>query len=437
MNKTLLISDEYAVVFGMHWHVLDSMESRHGQITQFRERGGRWKSSYKHNGDENFGWTGEIGQFDQSVKVLSGAAQIACMPDFVGKTVLVLIEDAGDSGNDGKVAIVGLINGNIMLDDLLALSEVRNARSTFEEKCKQLDLSYTTVGTSRSIEQVDSALDWDDLLPAATGRFKRRQEMLITPLRTGMPTQYASLIVAGLIVAIAGTYGYSWYTDGKNRDRAALAESSKVDPEVVYAAAAQAFLAQPQYMVKDAFPALRNSIGKLPVIFAGWELKSVSCNTGSCFMEWRRDAGTFEEFKSAAPAEWKNIAFGDDGISLTTQIAISLPKKILPVRSTWIDRMTFKEIVMSQWQRFSEVGLQTTLAGNSLQAVPPQIPPASVESSPNAIRAAAWSINPGSKWYASSGFDSAPEYMTYESMRLTVENTDTSFEARGKVYVKN
>lgn len=436
-NNTLLISDDFAVVFGMHWNVLDTMMSRHSQVSGFRNAGGRWKCSYKHNGEENFGWTPDIGQFDKGVKVLSGAAQIACMPQFAGQTVLVLIEDMGDGGNEGKVATVGLINGNIMLDAMLTIHEVSNARATFAEKCSQLQLKFTTAGTTRSIETVDVDLDWEDLLPQSLGRFKRSKEMLITPLRNGLPTQYSALIAAGLVVSIAGTLGYSWYNEKQIRDRNVRAQNSKIDPEALYAASVQAFLAQPQYLVKDAFPALRQAVGNLPVIFAGWNLKTISCGTSSCNLSWNRDAGTFNEFKQAAPEEWKNISFGDDGSSISTQLIISLPKSSLPSRSAWVDRMMFKQIVMSKWQLFSEVGLKASMAANVLQAVPPQVPPASVESSPNAIRAAEWKIAPSSKWYASSGFDTAPDYMTYESMVITVENTDTSFEAKGKVYVKN
>lgn len=436
MENTLQINDKYALVFGMDWCVLDSLEKRHPQIAELRAHGGRWTSSFKLNGEENVGTIAEVPQFGRKVTVLSGAAQVAMMPQFTGTTVLVLMEDAGHDGNPGLVATVGLINGNVSFDALLTPAEVVQARARFHDRCVAAEIEYQTAGLALTIAPVDTPLEWHDLLPQKVGRFSYAPQMRITPLRSGLGSKYAGIGAAVLTIGFASYLAFDEYTIHQQRKRA-LAEAQRVDPALLYAAAAQSFLAEPKVLAKDAFPVIRASIGKLPINLSGWRLDTVSCTSSQCLLKWQRDGGTFEEFKKNAPQEWKDFVYSDDGKSLSNTVSISIPRSKLPDRGTWLTKMDFKEQEVSKWQRYADVGLTAEVGKTSLQAVPAGVAPAAVEYLPDAIKSASWEVKGGSKWYASDGFDTTPPYITFESLTATISQSEVTFEAKGNVYVKN
>lgn len=435
MENTLQIDDKYALVFGLDWCVLDPLESNHEQIGKLQTNGARWQSTFKHNGEVVLGTTSEIGHFGKKIVLLSGAAQIATMEQFAGQTVLVMLEDAGHDGNPGLVVTVGLVNGVVSVDRMLSPAEAVIARQQFHDRCQQSHLEYTTAGLTRTIAPVEIPIEWEDLLPKKISRFKSTREMRMTPLKNGLSTKYATSGIGLLVILGVAYFGYGMYEDHERKKRAEEA-ARMVDPEVLYAASSKLFLAQPQVLAKDAFPIMRRVIGSLETSLAGWKLRRITCSTAECALDWERDFGTFLEFTSMAPKEWTGMTYGEDGRTLSHKLAISLPVNPLPDRATWKDKASFTLEEGSKWQRYSEVNLLAEPRGMQLEAVPPGVDPSFVKNSHHAIRYMPWIIKPGSSWYTSDGFDSAPPTLTYNGMTANVAESEITFEAKGNIYVK-
>lgn len=436
MENTLQIDDKYALVFGMDWTVLDPLSPKHEQIAELQANGAKWQAKFKQNGEENFGTISEITQFPGKVKVLSGAAQVSVMEQFSGKTVLVMLEEGGDhQGNAGFIATVGLINGNVALDAMLSSEDAKQARATFHDRCESANLQYVTAGYAHSIEPMEIPLEWADLLPAKISKFKKSPEMVVTPLRSGILTRFGGIGFALILIGAATWWGYSQYAAYQAKKKAAAAAQA-LNPEILYEASSRAFLDQPKVLAKDAFPEIRQAIGAMPTKLAGWKLRKVDCNKTSCELSWERAGGTFAEFKKAAPTQWTDFEYSDDGRALHNKLAVKLKTQKLPDRSKWLPKSSFLLNEGSKWQLLSDINLSPMLGAIKLEALPPGVSPSAVEQSPYAIRSAQWTIRPGSSWFASEGFDTSPEFVTYDSMILNISDNDITFEAKGNVYVK-
>lgn len=425
MENTFQVNEKYALVFGMDWGVLDTLESKSSKLAALKEQGANWIATFKQEGETKIGTIDSIGEFPSKVQVLSGAAQIALHENFASETVLALLKEAGEGGNDGLVVAVGLINGTIILDAVLDDSSVKSAIEEFEKRCSE----------SSAVYRVENVV-WEDFLPTKTSRFKTTPAVVVTKLRSKLPANYVAGVIGITAVLAVGYFGYDYYEQQQKRAQE-LEAARQVDPEVLYAASTKAYLAKPVSLVKNALPAIRTSIGNIPTTFAGWNLKAIQCNDKYCSFRWERLFGTFEEFSDRAPKEWTNIVFSDDARTITTQMAISIPKTTLPPKTSWLTKADFKKDVVSKWQRYSEVGLNTRVAATKLEAVPPGVAPELLRRSPNAINVAQWEVVAGSNWFAADGLDESPDYMTFELFKAVVNATGITFEAKGYVHVKN
>lgn len=434
-NNSLQLDDDYALVFGMDWFVLDPLDSRHAKILQLREQGARFGASFKQNDEENIGTVAGIGHFGKKIKVLSGAGQIASLPAFAGRTILVLMEDHGRDGNDGIVAVVGLIKGNVIIDKILAPSEVIAIRQSFQDRCNSSNEDYLTAGHTLTIAPVDIPVEWEKLLPQQESRFKKSPFVEVKKLTSGRETHVALALIVLMVVGGAGTFGYQKYAAYKKRQRELVA-ARNVNPEVLYAASSQEFLNEPKVLLRDAISSVREAIAPIDSEFQGWRLKSIECGTTACQMHWDRLEGTFAEFKARAPATWINIVFKDDGKTIENAFALPMPKHKLPDRSKWVTKEIFQETVQSKWQRYADIGMLSDISPMRLEAVPPGVSPNVLQTSANAIWAVPWDIKDGSSWFIAPALETAPDYMTFSGLKLSISPSGTTFSAKGNIYVK-
>jgi hypothetical protein len=135
LSQVLQITDHEIVVFGLAWRVLDSMEPRGQQINKMREQGAKFAISFKNDAsEENFGVSldSELGANAKKVRLISGAAQIAKHPLCLEREgVLITIEEPGSEGHPAVVAVVGVLRGNVVLDEIVEPDEVQGKREWF------------------------------------------------------------------------------------------------------------------------------------------------------------------------------------------------------------------------------------------------------------------------------------------------------------------
>lgn len=435
--ETLQINDDYALAFGLSWFVLDPLESRHERITKLRDGGARWAAVFKRGrgGDENIGTTQELPNHGKKSKVLSGAAQLARLPLFEGKNVLMMLEDPGYNGNAGLVAVVTLINGNVSYDQILSPADAEVERNKFEDQCEQSNRKYVTCGTTSTIRAVSQPLTWHDLLPRKTGRFKRSHAVAVEPLKSPRASQFLAIAIIGAFLTFGAVTAYQKYEQHQQRKRA-LEAARRIDPNALYAVSTQAFLAQPVPLLKDAIVAVRKRVD-VNTTFAGWKLTLVDCTVTQCELSWQRETGTFAEFTKQAPSDWHSITYSDNGTTITSAVSLEIPTSQLPSPDQWILRKDFQVQVVSEWQRYSDVQFTFALGKPQLEALPPGVAPEVLRKSPHAIHSSVWSVQPGAAWYFADGLAKAPEYVTFENLKITVSNSGPTFEAKGKVYVKS
>jgi len=436
MERILRINAEVALVFGLRWQVLDALESKARVISDLRTDGARWKATFDNAGDQNFGTLSDADfSLPQNVKrSLSGAGQVALLPQFSGKTVLVLLEDPGRDGNDGVVAAIGLLNGNVVLDAIAAVADIGALVQSFSERCDKAKQQYTLAGNTSSFGTLTQLVDWNDLLPKATSKFKTTPAVPVTPLRSA---HAATLTVAGitlLLLGIGAYAGYEMYAKKKLEERAAKAAQMQ-DPVAMYSAALPSFLAQPRMLAADAFPAVRRLTAEMPVLFAGWELRRIDCTGEVCSVSWERAGGTNADFKTRAPQHWRDIAFSDDAKQIVHNVALAIPQKPLPPRTEWPRFADFKLSVGSQWQKFSDFGIKVGHDKLTVAALPPGVSPDAVANNPIAVKAAPWSVK-AAPWWGNEGLSTMPPNVTVTSITINVTSREVTFDAAGDIYVQ-
>jgi hypothetical protein len=197
-------------------------------------------------------------------------------------------------------------------------------------------IGVTLLAFSASIEGVSTPISQINLdnfrmhLSDVSSPFKVKQ---IRGVDKGL-IKAASVILAVIVVVVAGVLGYGQYQHRKQMamqvaaaaqlaegDRQATEERKRLINEKVHAMLVDRVFSYPAAaeMVQDWFSVFE----VLPETIMGWDLMQISCDFNACNATWHRQKlGTVNTFKAAAEQQqWKIISLdGDKGV-------ISLPVK--------------------------------------------------------------------------------------------------------------
>lgn len=437
MDSVIQINDQYAFAFGLTWQALDPMMSRGSQLKEIRNgHGAKWLATFKVQGQENIGYARDL-VLPLKIVTLSGAGQIAISDACKGKTALVMLEEAGTDGEENDVAIVAILDGNVVHDVFVKIAAVGDIRAKFEEQCARANIAFVTMGRVISLPAVDEALEWSDFLPPPRGtgkaRFKKTITVPVTELKADMPTWMLMTIVLFGLIAV-GYWQWDSAMNEKSRLRRLSMQSAPPDPAQLYAVSAAALLAQPVILANEALPELRRQLKSFPTELAGWTLTRIDCAAEGCSAFWQRKSGTYQEFVDRAPKEWGQVQLHNDGTKIAHNVPVKLAKTTLEAREKWPLEREFILTVVSKWQRFNDVKLGVDLSPSALLAVPPAMRPDVAAALPTAVWAAKWNVK-DSQWWMSEGLYSLPSNVTIENVSLLF-GPEINFNAQGKVYVR-
>lgn len=423
MSKRIQINDSIAFAFGFSWVGLDPVESKGAKLSELLGQGNRWQASFKRGKTEYLGVSKDDFTPLPKIKTLSGAALMANHPQLAGQTVWIVMEEPsvensseeGDSAPaledraaQSEMVVVGLLNGNIVIDDYVNKAGYLKHMAAFNERCSKAKVKYTTVGASYTLGHVSHQFAWNDFLPSKVSK--------AVAVKTLEPSMHGrALIGLGVIVACSGlVWGYvAWDNEQKEKaERDRRAQAARNIPALYTAAVAQ-ILAQPVVRANSAFAELRGKLAQLPTRHVGWDLEQIECtaNTAGCTATWanKKNLGTNRGFAEAAPKEWGEITFAPSGQSLTHSLPFKLSKTPLPSRDSWPTVREFLLKQFSQWQSYWIVKFHPELElAPHIVGIVPGLQERDAAELPDATWATNWSIK-DTYWDLSEGFDKSPE----------------------------
>ena len=433
------VSSKLTLVFGLDWAQHDPLTvNLRQQVKQWKNDGFTFAAQYKHDRGLVFGRTKDsASQLQLDKTCISGAAVIATNPSLAGKTALVLIGFEAPDGST-KVIFVGLRTGVVKIDLVIDPSQVGDQINEFR-KLLSGDKSFRTYGEISGNERVDERFAFSQLTPAK-GAGKARP---ITVLRT--PRAFKTFWVLGLIGALGScayfVIQYNENAAAEMKQRLAMQENA---PPVLYEKEIKRWLARPVAFVSPSLEFLRDKLSpkSFDVVRAGWILESITCANDQCSSLWRRDVGTLEDFKAAAPPEWAIVPAGQEKLSAVLDFKLPT-QKIDP--SAWPKPVALRDKLFTHWQYLSDTGWKATLDVVKQLAIPAhwtKEQQMAVANFPKAPHGIAIEVVNQSWWLAQRDRDAplnpenfAEQVELTEPLVVTYDGKEFSFSFKGLIYV--
>lgn len=436
-----------ALGFGLDWRPLDSFTSTHQQITEWRADGFEYRARFRTPAGTYYGLTPRFDAADAGkAKIYSAGALAAVHPQVRGKTAVIVIEvrtgEEDDHANN-VVAVIGLVQGEVRLEDLVSPGDIQGCIRRFTGQLKPDDrpLYMGEVWTAPVL--IELPLTLDQLLGNKLSSMAE-----VGPLRSSRaPALMAGVAVMGLLV-YGGMQLWNGHVEKQARERVQRLAGQN-DPQTLYRNAVTQLLQQPVVPLADAVAVMRDALNDFPVEHAGWSLIKVSCTplSDSCLMTWRRDPLTgvnVDDFRALAPASWEGI-----GAASITDLAMSyrvnFTKHKLD-RTEWPTMAEFRERSMNSWQFLSASGWKAELGSSTIQAAPPGMTPqqlGALSAMPEAVFAAPISIGSQPFWYAKEDPDSpvrasllGRHTVVQGDIELSLQEGNVYFTANGMTYVQ-
>lgn len=365
MHK-LRVNEKLTLVLGLDWKQHDPLEGKlRQQISQWKEEGYKFAGQYAHPGGQVFGlYRPASGQVKFDKTCLSGAAAAATHPMLANQTAVVMIEFK-EPGKDGaqKVIFVGLRDGKVLMDLIVNPEDVPDLRNKFRTE-HAAGKEVVTYGQLLGDQRVDNDFPLTELYPG-TGRGKPCQ---IGELRA---SNSAALVIAGAAIAVAAAGGYFYYqaqleSAAELKRRMIQKENT---PQALYTKEIARWSARSVNFVSPSVEFLREKMGRFQVARGGFILEKVECLNEQCTSTWKRDVGTLEEFRAAAPPEWSVITATDQE-RINVALDFKLPSAKIE-RETWPkDIGALRDKLYNHWQYLHPVGWRATLGDLKQLAIP-------------------------------------------------------------------
>lgn len=431
-----------ALASHLKWQVLDPFAEKafgHDQINQLIAEGNRYSFTYKNGADVNIGVTSSI-EFEEhkKEKIYSLAAKAATTKRFQKTTSLILVTNT-ESADEGVFAI-GIVSGNIVIDELVPTNQLSAVYEKFVALCENTGRLFFTHGdVSVKGEALNHSYSLSELLNDKSGK-----KIVIEPLRDERKLLYIVYAVLAIIVFFVLWKAWDWYQDEAQKE-IQYRKERKNTPAYLYGESVLALLNTGQLVLPAAGKQIIGMVESFPARTGGWILETLKCDITKCDTQWVSEGGTYADFKAQIQADWGNLVFsnGDKDVlgdlkTIRFSFTHKLDKHKLGTQSHWpkADEFTFSTGV--EWQKLKETDWKASLGTPELQAVPPGVTPAAVQSHMLAVYAMKWETSNQSWPTIKQVLPAFPENVVIKTfdVRLDKKSHKVSFNASGMAYVK-
>jgi hypothetical protein len=383
--KLLNIKNQCHFAFGLTWRAFDPKQSTHRQILSWKNDGYHWAGSYKINGNEITGLSGNFIFPSLRKPIYCFAALLARSNEHKGRTALFRI----NVGN-GDTAFIGVMNGVVVLDVVRESSAMDEIAHEFLSYFHTVDVTYDLID-DLNLElfiptQRFFSIHFDD---AVLHKFKSDR------------TQVYVLIFLILFAAAALVKMYLGEREDERKKLDSLRMQTLNNPVYKYGIAVESFLKSENAIAPlsaNIEPIHKFLSGLGSISRKGWHLKTLSCSVAneSCLFLWSKKPASgalFSDFIEAAEPDWTNISFDEN----LEELRFSTPFK--PVYSSLIPRsnwLTFNDFVYSEgdmWGKYAPLGFKVLLKKPQPQPINPSLSIESIKDAPNVIWASDWEVN--------------------------------------------
>lgn len=389
-TKTVVVSD-------LRWQVLDPFEQGffgHKDIPRLIEQGTRFHAKYKNTSEVNIGTTtGDFEGLDtQGQRLVSLAAALATNSLFAEQTCLVFIQ-AGEGAASVGIA-VGMIAGNVVLDEEFLFADIDAVYERFAEMCKLSSRAFSVHGDLSPIGvQITQKITLDEIL-----RGKQKNTVKVKPLKSG---RGFLLFLLGSLISLIGlvSWGIWDWTEEQEKARIAAAIAQKNSPDNKYAESVAALMQKEMWIMPISMKSITEEIGKFPAILAGWRLEHLDCKEIKCEATWKSMGGTYLDFQNAAPKDIKELRLANDDKSIYGDLKtikhdlyLNIEKSKISPKSEWPKFSDFRLPQGTDMQKLAEYKWTFKLDGLKQQAIPKGVTENSVKSHRLAVFALPWKI---------------------------------------------
>ncbi|AMR78614.1 type 4b pilus protein PilO2 [Cupriavidus nantongensis] len=239
------------------------------------------------------------------------------------------------------------------------------------------------------------------------------------------------LFLAALVAVVAAGYGYSSWSNERERQARLAARAQQQDPQKLYAASLAAALSTAGPPVAEAAPPLIESAMKQEVYEGGWMMKQVVCEPNGCTYSWENVGGNNLSLKEAMGGMTITASLDGKGASFTVPVKKASPS--LPDPSRFPTMQRFMEETGSFSQDIRLVGVEFSFTPSEIFGADPTIPAGSIKSP---VRAGTYSYT-GPLALAAEVASMLPPNMTFGRITMGSDSTGPIFNLEGKYYVKD
>ncbi|MGP8437815.1 type 4b pilus protein PilO2 [Paraburkholderia fungorum] len=276
---------------------------------------------------------------------------------------------------DGRYAVVGV-------HEMLICPGLDRLCQTAEEAKQMLTNAHNTYSfDTDSIfapPELEFASQDRDIYQVLSSKSVRKENRL-KQLTFGMSTRQLVTASAGLVVVVAAISGYfAWDSHQQEvRQRQAAvriaAEKKRLDElnatarrQLELAALAHPWAVQPN--AEDFINACSKTTNTLPLSVRGWTFSTADCVGNSVVVRYKRDGGTVDEIRLAAPEIFGAPPVFTGGDDATITLALSAPAGGDDVVAAPDDDMS---TFMTHFQR---IGITPTVDERPVKIDPPKVP---------------------------------------------------------------
>lgn len=365
MHK-LRVNEKLTLVLGLDWKQHDPLEGKlRQQIGQWKEEGYKFAAQYAHPGGQVSGLyrpASDQVKFDKTC--MAGAAVVATHPRLADQTVIVLIEFK-EPGKEGarKVIFVGLRDGKVLVDIIANPEDVPDLRNKFRT-AHAAGKEVVTYGDMSGDQRVDNDFSLSELTPAKGGG----KACPVTELRSSYSAVFVLSGVALAIAAGSAYYAYQVQLDNAAEMKRRMAMKEQT-PQALYTKEIARWSARTVNFVSPSVEFLREKMGRFQVARAGFILVKVECFNEQCTSTWKREFGTLEGFRAAAPPEW-TVIIATDQEHINVALDFKLPSANID-RAIWPkDLGALRDKLYNHWQFLHPVGWRASLGDLKQLAIP-------------------------------------------------------------------
>lgn len=430
-----------SIATAMTWQVLDPFGNSllgHKQLIEYIKTGGYIGISYKNGTDINLGVGRDLHlDLEHEHKIISIAYQIALHAQMREKSLVVFLKNT--ISQDESIFAVGLINGNVVIDQLIEANELDQIVN---------DFSKINIFTTTNIEiygdaapenfSIAKPFTLEELLNDAA-----HQKKYVEALKNSLMVFY---FVLSLIVVLIVYFFYGLWQDNILSGESALSNKLKTinSPESVYTQRIQVFLKTPLPLAKDNISSALSEIGAFPFVYAKWRVQSIQCENGICLVNWNSVGGSYQDFIQNKAPSWSNIHLQSNNASLLgdmnalqSSFTLESKKALLPSLADIpkLESFTFsmadllRQLQSKGWESTLKSPVQIEMPNDGAELL-------SIKNHPMALMAIPWSAQTQGWRETEMALKDFGDICTLESLKLEFNNQRPLLSTNGRCYVK-